>query len=63
MLYVQRNPKTNKTIVYSSTLTSEDYDINGSVFDKNSVVSVLKILVQRESLKFTTITTVLIITI
>ena len=34
VLYVQRNPKTNKTIVYSSTLTSEDYDINGSVFDK-----------------------------
>lgn len=34
VLYVQRNPKTNKTIVYSSTLTSEDYDINGSLFNK-----------------------------
>lgn len=34
VLYVQRNPKTNKTIVYSSTLTSEDYDISGSIFNK-----------------------------
>ncbi len=34
VLYVQRNTKTNKTIVYSNTLTSEDYDINGSVFNK-----------------------------
>lgn len=34
VLYVQRNTKTNKTIVYSNTLTSEDYDINGSIFNK-----------------------------
>ncbi|QLC65157.1 HAMP domain-containing histidine kinase [Flavobacterium sp. LPB0248] len=34
VFYVQRNTKTNKTIVYSNTLTSEDYDINGSVFNK-----------------------------
>ncbi|WP_428229233.1 sensor histidine kinase [Flavobacterium sp.] len=34
VLYVQRNTKTNKTIVYSNTLTSEDYDINGSLFNK-----------------------------
>jgi len=34
VLYVQRNTKTNKTIVYSSTLTSEDYDISGSLFNK-----------------------------
>ncbi|GAA3768972.1 HAMP domain-containing sensor histidine kinase [Flavobacterium ginsengiterrae] len=34
VLYVQRNTKTNKTIVYSNTLSSEDYDINGSVFNK-----------------------------
>ncbi|MDR7370476.1 two-component system phosphate regulon sensor histidine kinase PhoR [Flavobacterium aquidurense] len=34
VLYVQRNTKTNKTIVYSNTLTSEDYDISGSLFNK-----------------------------
>ncbi|KRB55773.1 sensor histidine kinase KdpD [Flavobacterium sp. Root186] len=34
VFYVQRNAKTNKTIVYSNTLTSEDYDINGSFFNK-----------------------------
>ncbi|MFD1605756.1 sensor histidine kinase [Flavobacterium artemisiae] len=34
VFYVQRNTKTNKTIVYRNTLTSEDYDINGSVFNK-----------------------------
>ncbi|MBE8724142.1 sensor histidine kinase [Flavobacterium hungaricum] len=34
VFYVQRNTKTNKTIVYSSTLTSEDYDISGSLFNK-----------------------------
>jgi len=34
VLYVQRNTKTNKTIVYSNTLSSEDYDIDGSLFNK-----------------------------
>ncbi|WP_291144639.1 sensor histidine kinase [Flavobacterium sp. UBA7680] len=34
VFYVQRNAKTNKTIVYSNTLTSEDYDISGSFFNK-----------------------------
>ncbi|WP_281234213.1 sensor histidine kinase [Flavobacterium gelatinilyticum] len=34
VLFVQRNKKTNKTIVYSNTLTSEDYDITGELFNK-----------------------------
>ncbi|MCP2025664.1 two-component system phosphate regulon sensor histidine kinase PhoR [Flavobacterium sp. HSC-32F16] len=34
VLYVQRNTKTNKTIVYSNTLSSEDYDIDGTLFNK-----------------------------
>lgn len=34
VFYVQRNTKTNKTIVYSNTLTAEDYDISGSLFNK-----------------------------
>jgi len=34
VFYVQRNTKTNKTIVYSNTLTSEDYDVSGSLFNK-----------------------------
>jgi two-component system, OmpR family, phosphate regulon sensor histidine kinase PhoR len=32
--YVQRNPVTNNTIVYSSGLTSEDYNISSSMFGK-----------------------------
>ena len=32
--YVQKNPRTNKTIVYSNSVISEDYNINGSFFDK-----------------------------
>jgi two-component system phosphate regulon sensor histidine kinase PhoR len=34
ILFVQRNTKTNKTIVYKNSITSEKYDINGSVFNK-----------------------------
>lgn len=34
ILFVQRNTKTNKTIVYKSSITSEKYDINGSLFNK-----------------------------
>lgn len=34
VLFVQRNTKTNKTIVYSNTLSSEDYDVSGTVFNK-----------------------------
>ncbi|MFB9080926.1 sensor histidine kinase [Flavobacterium procerum] len=34
VLFVQRNKRTNKTIVYSNTLTSEDYDITGELFNK-----------------------------
>lgn len=33
-LYVQKNPKTNKTIVYSNTITAEDYNISSKFFDK-----------------------------
>jgi two-component system phosphate regulon sensor histidine kinase PhoR len=32
--YVQKNPRTNKTIVYSNSIIAEDYNINGSLFDK-----------------------------
>lgn len=32
--YVQRNTKTNKTIVYSNSIISEDYDISSSLFNK-----------------------------
>jgi two-component system phosphate regulon sensor histidine kinase PhoR len=32
--YVQRNTKTNKTIVYSNSVISEDYDISASLFNK-----------------------------
>ena len=31
--YVQKNPKTNKTIVYSNSIISEDYRISPSFFD------------------------------
>ena len=32
--YVQKNPKTNKTIVYSNSIISEDYNISPTFFDK-----------------------------
>ncbi|MBG6110109.1 two-component system phosphate regulon sensor histidine kinase PhoR [Flavobacterium sp. CG_23.5] len=32
--YVQKNPKTNKTIVYSNSIISEDYKISSTFFDK-----------------------------
>ena len=32
--YVQKNPKTNKTIIYSNSIISEDYKISSSFFDK-----------------------------
>ena len=32
--YVQKNPKTNKTIVYSNSIISEDYKISSQLFDK-----------------------------
>src|SRR3970040_880987 len=32
--YVQKNPKTNKTVVYSNSIISEDYKISSSFFDK-----------------------------
>lgn len=34
ILFVQRNTKTNKTIVYKNSISSEKYDINGSLFNK-----------------------------
>ncbi|MGO4773530.1 sensor histidine kinase [Flavobacterium sp. W22_SRS_FK3] len=34
ILFVQRNTKTNKTIVYKNSITSEKYDINGALFNK-----------------------------
>ncbi|GIZ07669.1 two-component sensor histidine kinase [Flavobacterium sp. UMI-01] len=32
--YVQKNPKTNETIVYSNSVIAEDYNISSSFFDK-----------------------------
>lgn len=32
--YVQKNPRTNKTIIYSNSIISEDYDISSTFFDK-----------------------------
>ncbi|WP_418262660.1 sensor histidine kinase [Flavobacterium faecale] len=32
--YVQKNPKTNETIVYSNSIIAEDYNISSSFFDK-----------------------------
>ncbi len=32
--YIQKNPKTNKTIVYSNSIISEDYNISPTFFDK-----------------------------
>lgn len=34
--YVQKNSKTNQTIVYSSSLIEEDYNISSTFFDKNN---------------------------
>jgi two-component system phosphate regulon sensor histidine kinase PhoR len=34
ILFVQRNTKTNKTIVYKNSISSEKYNINGSLFNK-----------------------------
>jgi two-component system phosphate regulon sensor histidine kinase PhoR len=32
--YVQKNPKTNKTIIYSNSIISEDFKISSGLFDK-----------------------------
>ena len=32
--YVQKNPRTNKTIVYSSGIVAEDYNISPTLFDR-----------------------------
>ena len=32
--YVQKNPRTNKTIIYSNSIISEDYNISPTFFDK-----------------------------
>jgi two-component system phosphate regulon sensor histidine kinase PhoR len=32
--YYQRDPRTNETIIYSSSIISEDYNISSSLFDK-----------------------------
>ena len=32
--YIQRNPRTNKTIVYSNSIISEDYNISPALFNK-----------------------------
>ncbi|MFC3336275.1 sensor histidine kinase [Flavobacterium palustre] len=34
ILFVQRNTKTNKTIIYKNSITSEKYDYNGPLFNK-----------------------------
>ena len=32
--YVQKNPRTNKTIIYSNSIIAEDYNISSTFFDK-----------------------------
>ena len=32
--YVQKNPRTNETIIYSNSIISEDYGISSAFFDK-----------------------------
>ncbi len=32
--YVQKNPRTNKTIIYSNSIIAEDFDISSTFFDK-----------------------------
>ncbi|HJS00306.1 MAG TPA: hypothetical protein VJ780_05160, partial [Flavobacterium sp.] len=34
ILFVQRNTKTNKTIIYKNSITSQKYDFSGSLFNK-----------------------------
>ncbi|KIX22492.1 histidine kinase [Flavobacterium sp. 316] len=34
--FLERNRKTNETIIYTSSLVAENYGINGSFFDKNA---------------------------
>jgi two-component system, OmpR family, phosphate regulon sensor histidine kinase PhoR len=41
--YYQRNSKTNETIIYSSSIIAEDYDIFSSFFDKNKTNDSIKI--------------------
>ncbi|AWM14542.1 HAMP domain-containing histidine kinase [Flavobacterium sp. NRK F10] len=36
ILFYEKDIKTNETIIYTSTLVSENYGINGSFFDKNA---------------------------
>jgi len=50
--YFQRDNRTNQTIVYSSSITSEDYGINSSFFDKYNDSVSIKSLLQKEKLKF-----------
>jgi two-component system, OmpR family, phosphate regulon sensor histidine kinase PhoR len=41
--YYQRNSKTNETIIYSSSIIAEDYDIFSSFFDKSNKSDSVKI--------------------
>ena len=48
--YFQRDNRTNQTIVYSSSITSEDYGINSSLFDKyNDSISIKSFTSKRKT--------------
>lgn len=48
--FMERNKKTNETIIYTSSLVSQDYGINGSFFDKNAdTIKVGNILANRKT--------------
>ncbi|VXB65639.1 Two-component sensor histidine kinase [Flavobacterium sp. 9AF] len=48
--FMERNKKTNETIIYTSSLVSQDYGISGSFFDKNAdTIKVGNILANRKT--------------
>jgi two-component system phosphate regulon sensor histidine kinase PhoR len=48
ILLCSKNTKTNKTIVYSNSIISEDYDISSSLFNKKFNNDKFKILILNE---------------
>jgi two-component system phosphate regulon sensor histidine kinase PhoR len=45
--YYVQNPRTNKTIVYSNSIISEDYNISSTFFDKKFSADRFKTLTQK----------------
>ena len=50
ILFVEKDIKTNETIIYTNTIVAENYGINGSFFDKNAdTISVGNIISNRKT--------------